>query len=458
MNSGKTTDRFSFFCAGSPEDIVAIDNGKEINRAQFAARAVDLASKLPEKSYIVNHCQNRYHFMLGLAAALLKKQISLFPPGKIPQVIKRLISQYPDVYCLSDQDETLAGMDSLKIPEQMDIEGNEKNIAELVFPADQIVAVAFTSGSTGEPKPYIKVWGGYVREAIGAGKALGLDAKKGGYLVATVPPQHMYGFVASIMLPLQHRYVINADQPFFPEDIKHAIAARAETALFVTTPIHLRACVMEQTKIDGLEMILSSTAPLDASLSDNAEALFSTQVQEFYGSTETGAIASRRQADNDVWKTFEDVTVGLTDEGFAVYADYFYQSPMLLPDNVEVHNESEFVLFGRNTDLIKIAGKRALLSDLNHHLLAIDGIKDGTFFMPDAENHGDSGHRETRLAAFVVAPGLSKNALLDQLRTNIDPVFLPRPLKFVDALPRNKTGKLPRGKLLELLGQETITS
>ena len=53
MNSGKTTDRFSFFCAGSPEDIVAIDNGKEINRAQFAARAVDLASKLPEKSYIV---------------------------------------------------------------------------------------------------------------------------------------------------------------------------------------------------------------------------------------------------------------------------------------------------------------------------------------------------------------------------------------------------------------------
>ena len=115
MNSGKTTESFSFFCAGSPADIVAIDNDKEINRAQFAARALDLAGKLPEKSYIVNHCQNRYHFMLGLAAALLKKQISLFPPSKIPQVIKRLISQYPDVYCLSDQDEVLAGMDCLRI-------------------------------------------------------------------------------------------------------------------------------------------------------------------------------------------------------------------------------------------------------------------------------------------------------------------------------------------------------
>ena len=116
------------------------------------------------------------------------------------------------------------------------------------------------------------------------------------------------------------------------------------------------------------------------------------------------------------------------------------------------------MLFGRNTDLIKIAGKRALLSDLNHHLLAINGIKDGAFFMPDAETQSDSGHRETRLAAFVVAPDLSKKALLDQLRTNIDSVFLPRPLKFVAALPRNETGKLPRGKLLELLTQETVKS
>lgn len=458
MNKGKTTDRLSFFCAGSPEDIVVIDNGKEINRAQFATRALDLASKLPEKSYIINHCQNRYHFMLGLAAALLKKQVSLFPPSKIPQVIKRLISQYPDVYCLSDQDETLAGMDNLRMPEQTNIESNELNIAELVFPADQIVAVAFTSGSTGEPRPYTKVWGGYIREAIGAGRALGLDAKKGGYLVATVPPQHMYGFVASIMLPLQYRYIINAGQPFFPEDIKHAVAARAQAALLVTTPIHLRACVMEQTKIDDLEMILSSTAPLDASLSNDAEALFATQVREFYGSTETGAIAARRQTENDVWKTFAGVTVALTDEGFAVDADYFYRSPMLLPDNVEVHNEHEFVLFGRNTDLIKIAGKRALLSDLNHYLLAIDGIRDGTFFMPDPDSHSEPGHRETRLAAFVVAPDMSKNELLDQLRTNIDSVFLPRPLKFVETLPRNETGKLPRGKLLELLDQKTITS
>jgi acyl-coenzyme A synthetase/AMP-(fatty) acid ligase len=42
-----------------------------------------------------------------------------------------------------------------------------------------------------------------------------------------------------------------------------------------------------------------------------------------------------------------------------------------------------------------------------------------------------------------VAPELTSAALKQALRERIDPVFLPRPLLFVDALPRNAAGKLP---------------
>ena len=42
-------------------------------------------------------------------------------------------------------------------------------------------------------------------------------------------------------------------------------------------------------------------------------------------------------------------------------------------------------------------------------------------------------------------------AILAALRQGIDPVFLPRPLKRVTALPRSETGKLPRAELLQLL-------
>jgi acyl-coenzyme A synthetase/AMP-(fatty) acid ligase len=202
--------------------------------------------------------------------------------------------------------------------------------------------------------------------------------------------------------------------------------------------------VLDGTAFPPLELILSSTGPLDAGLAARAEALYATRVEEFYGSTETGAIASRRQAETDQWLTFTDITVAAADEGFRVSVPYL-AAPQLLTDTVTVHGERQFSLFGRNAEVVKIAGKRIALGDLNRLLLAIDGVQDGTFFLPDAE-----GGREPRLTAFVVAPGVSRERLIEALRQQIDAVFLPRPLRLVDSLPRNATGKLPRGSLAQL--------
>ena len=93
--------------------------------------------------------------------------------------------------------------------------------------------------------------------------------------------------------------------------------------------------------------------------------------------------------------------------------------------------------------LINIAGKRSSLANLNHHLNSIEGVVDGTFFMPDELSHD----HVTRLSACVVAPGFTASSLLAELRLRIDPVFLPRPLLFVEFLPRNSTGKLSREAL-----------
>jgi acyl-coenzyme A synthetase/AMP-(fatty) acid ligase len=82
-------------------------------------------------------------------------------------------------------------------------------------------------------------------------------------------------------------------------------------------------------------------------------------------------------------------------------------------------------------------------------LNAIPGVQDGVF-LPPPEDGPDSIHR---LTALVVAPGLTPEALTQALRERIDPVFLPRPLLFVDALPRNATGKLTQDLLSMLEGQ-----
>jgi acyl-coenzyme A synthetase/AMP-(fatty) acid ligase len=119
---------------------------------------------------------------------------------------------------------------------------------------------------------------------------------------------------------------------------------------------------------------------------------------------------------------------------------------VLLADMIELRDRNTFLLHGRTADLVNIAGKRTSLAHLNFHLNSIEGVKDGAFVMPE-EDDGTV----TRLMAFVVAPGLASEPIMSALRQRIDPAFLPRPLCFVEALPRNETGKLPRGAVDELV-------
>jgi acyl-coenzyme A synthetase/AMP-(fatty) acid ligase len=118
--------------------------------------------------------------------------------------------------------------------------------------------------------------------------------------------------------------------------------------------------------------------------------------------------------------------------------------PTPLADILEVLEPSRFRLLGRSNDLINIAGKRNSLAHLNFHLNSTPGVADGAFWLPPDEADGTVA----RLVAFVVAPGLAQAALqeavLAGLRPRVDPVFLPRRILAVPALPREpSTGKLP---------------
>ena len=121
----------------------------------------------------------------------------------------------------------------------------------------------------------------------------------------------------------------------------------------------------------------------------------------------------------------------------------------LLSDAIVLRDAERFLLRGRIADLVNIAGKRASLANLNHHLNAIDGVLDGVFVAPD-DGDGDAVHR---LIAFAVAPGLDADAIMAALRCRIDAAFLPRPLHLVAALPRNTLGKLPREEVMRLLAE-----
>jgi acyl-coenzyme A synthetase/AMP-(fatty) acid ligase len=120
-----------------------------------------------------------------------------------------------------------------------------------------------------------------------------------------------------------------------------------------------------------------------------------------------------------------------------------------LADLVERLSATEFNLLGRPADMVKLGGRRASLAGLNAILVSVPGVTDGVFVAPEDLNQRPGA----RLLAFVIAPQTDPEKILAELRGRIEPVFLPRRVIPVRALPRNDAGKLPRAALLDLLDQ-----
>lgn len=419
----------------NPDALFAIGENGPMSVAAFLRDAAGLARQLPATSHIVNLCSDRYRFTVGLAAALLRRQITLLPPSDNATVLRNLHDDFPAAIALHDSMAPAAGMPSLAYPAVRDDSGD--TIEMPLFPADQPAIVLFTSGSTGRPVPHGKDWGSLVESALAAGRALEISDLAHAVVIATVPQQHSYGFESTVMLPLQQGLTLHHARPFYPADIVAAIAAVPRPRLLVTSPVHLRAVLADASSLPPLDLVVSATAPLARDLAIEAERGFATRLVEIYGCSEAGQLATRRTAQREEWRTMDGIE--LRQEADTTYASgSTITGAIALGDVIEMTRERQFRLHGRNADLVNIGGKRTSLAHLNHHLNAIEGVEDGVFIMPDEDDS------TARLIALAVAPTLTVDAVMAALRARIDPVFLPRPLRLLDALPRNAVGKLTR--------------
>jgi acyl-coenzyme A synthetase/AMP-(fatty) acid ligase len=411
---------------------VAWRRGQPALRSQFLADVGAVADALPAHTFAINLCGDRYAFLVAFAAVGLRRQTNLLPTSRVERVIDEARAAYPDSYCVHDSD-IKALLGSPFQPGRM----------EPAIDADHVMAIAFTSGSTGRSEPHLKRWGELVAGGFLAERRFGSLAAAGTSVVATVPPQHMYGLETTIMLPLVAGLALDAGRPFFAIDIATTMALVPAPRLLVTTPAHLRIAVDAGVQWPELALVLSATAPLSRRLAVAAEETFAAPVMEIYGFTEAGSIASRRTVDDDLWCLYDGIAIK---EGF-VHAAHLGE-PVPMPDLVELHAGNRFALLGRHQDMVNIAGKRTSLAYLNAVLNDVEGVVDAAFVIDAA-----TGKRSPRLMALVAAPGVSRATIMEALARRIDPLFLPRPLVLLDRLPRNETGKLPRDEVAALVRQ-----
>ncbi|WP_198262457.1 AMP-binding protein [sulfur-oxidizing endosymbiont of Gigantopelta aegis] len=481
---------------------VIYHNNKVVTLRELLLTVKIIADKIPSHQYLLNLYEDRYYFLIGFLVALKKQTICLFPSTVTPFVITHLNQRYDDVIVLSEAQEMPPMEGDIQLFELQEIVDeidycaeNYTALSQLITDIElqQIVAIIFTSGSTGHPQAYIKQWGDLLSsaECLTARLFSHLETKNNSLqsLLATVPVQHMYGLEVSIIVALQNGLLLHSNKPFFPQDIVQCLedlshvaeqAGKYSETTIITTPLHLKACLKTAIKLPAVKQFISATAPLEAEMAALCEEQYQARVMEVFGCTEVGSIASRRTINSEEWQVFDDIVLECIkvsntlkgkqkdkqdDEEIQVKTRRSIKQ-FIFNDVIKLIDSQHFILRGRKSDLINIAGKRTSLSYLNYHLQSYEHISDGCFFQtevnPKLVNESKHIRTEKKLLVFVVPASVSINAvngidkkqLVQDLRNYLKPliesVFLPKKIIIIERLPRNATGKLPQSELEQL--------
>jgi acyl-coenzyme A synthetase/AMP-(fatty) acid ligase len=420
------------YVRAGPATLAAWRSTGPLTRADFARDVSAVARALPESRWLVNRCANRYHFAVAFHAICARGATNLLPPGVGAQATDELLAQYAGALLIED-DFVKAAM----------AHGDAADADVPAIADTHLAALVFTSGSTGKPRPHEKRWRMLAMSARYCRLRLGERALN---VVVTVPPQHMYGLETSIFTLLAGDWALCDGNAFYPDEIVAALRTLPAPRLLITAPYHLRHLLAIAAPLPRVELVLSATAPLARDLALEAEQRLGCEVHEIYGCTEAGSMATRRSAREEIWTPYPELELSNPGDMTAVRAAHL-PGEIPIADRIELLADGRFRLLGRDADMIKIGGRRGSLSDIAARIATLRGVVDQVVFMP---TEGETA----RPAALVVAPGRNAAELRQELQELLDAVFVPRPLRVVDNLPRDALGKLPREKLLELLRRE----
>jgi acyl-coenzyme A synthetase/AMP-(fatty) acid ligase len=313
---------------------------------------------------------------------------------------------------------------------------------------DEIFLRLFTGGSTGKPKVWSKSPRNLLTEAFHIREKFGFSDKD--LFAATVPPYHIYGLLFSVLVPFVSHARILPDIYTFPQEIISTIN-KHKASVLVSVPIHYRVLKVDNLSVPSLQFAFSSAGALDRSDGLHFYKKTGLDITEIYGSTETGGVASRCVSDaTGQWQPFDIVSWKLKDNRLCVKSDF--TSPEMekdedgycrTGDEAVEGKGNRFALMGRADGVVKIAGKRVDLLEIQNKIKSLPTVHDA-FVLALPSNQG----RDSIVAA-VVACDLTETHLKKLMMEILEPYAVPRRFKIVPSIVRTATGKIDRRRIEE---------
>jgi len=442
-----------------PGGLVAFEQGKPVDWRGFSEQVAGLCLELKRRrrGEWLLATRSSYAFAVGLCALWQTGNLPVLPPnlqsGSLEEISGGLCGILSDFPFPSTVQPVISPADFKG--------GRWKWLAP---DRNKISLKLYTSGSTGAGKAVPKTLAELEEELSVLEETFG--GKLGACAVlSTVSHQHIYGLLFRLLWPLCAGRPFVSETPLLWGELRGARAV-----CLVSSPVHLdHACAAgrEIKPPAGCRLIFSSGAPLGKNTSEAVLERWGLPVIEVFGSTETGGVGWRVQAGprgSELWTPLKGVTVSSFADASSgsrlrVSSSFASSSAVKgwcpLGDSGEVFPNGRFRTAGRLDRIVKIAGKRLSLDEMELRLNRQPWISRAVLTLLKTQR--DSSRTAVGAVILLKPQGKSqlktqgRSAVSKKLKTELgkhfDAVTLPRYFRYVESLPLNQQGKISQAAL-----------
>lgn len=447
------------FARAEDDALVAVGGPAPRSGRALCAAAFSLSAQLSQlvagrapdgaPGQLLLQCDDRYHFAVGLLGAW-HAGLSVALPASRASDDNRALAGMPGVVACALDHAPFAGttVPTIDLPALVGAGGSEERATRALDPR-ALAATLYTSGSTGQPRGVPKRFDQLLGEA--ALQAAHFDLA-GQVVLSTVPAQHIYGLLWSVLSPLLAGGCMVRTTPNLPAEVLR-FAQEFDVDVLVSVPAHLAGLAGSKALPARLRRIVSSGAPLAPTLAQALEDKHGVAVVEILGSTETGGIAHRSTAHSQTWQPLPGIEVRAdADAGLWVrspFADAGANAESPCQDRVRLLPGGGFEHLGRADSIVKVGARRVDLADLRARLCQLKGVRDA--YVLALPVSGIRGHDLACVLEADAELGYDRRSVRAALRAFFDPAILPRVVRTLPALPRAENGKVQHEALRALL-------
>jgi len=366
------------------------------------------------------------------------------------------------------------------------IKNDGKPPAVKINPKEDLVALPYSSGTTGLPKGVMLT---HYNLVANLAQCKETDIFVEGHTVFSVLPFfHIYGMTCLVNATMYAGSTVVTMPQYEPEAFLRAMQDYEVDTTYVAPPLVLMLAkhpLVERFDLSKLKHVISGAAPMDGALAKACSERIDAIVCQGYGMTEASPVTHANYTDPERCRPntvgvpvantecrIIDVATGkdcgpnqegeILIRGPQVMKGYLNQ-PQATAEMIDkdgwlhtgdigtIDDEGRYRVYDRVKELIKYKGYQVPPAELEGILLSHPAVADAAVIPAADEEAG-----EVPVAFVVTRSPVTETALIDFVAERVSPYKKIRAVTFIEAVPKSAAGKILRRELRERLKQSNL--